>query len=242
MTGTILNVVTILLGGSLGLILGNRLAEHTRQTVTAGIGLVVAVLGVQMALQTQNMVVVMLSVLLGGVVGEWLELEQRLNVLGDWLQTRLAKPGDAPGGVSEAFVTASLVFCVGPLAVLGSVQDGLLGEYRLLAIKSLLDGFAAMAFSATLGWGVLLSAGSILLYQGSISVSAILLSGVVSGTIDATRPEVIEFTATGGILTVAIGLKLLDIKSLRVANYLPALVIAPMLAGIAGWLPALRIA
>lgn len=239
MTGTFLNVATILFGGFLGLLLGNRLPEHIRQTVTGGVGLVVAVLGLQMALTTQNIIVVMFSVLLGGVVGEWMALEQRLNRLGEWLQARLASREAPAGRISEGFVTASLVFCVGPLAVLGSIQDGMLGEYRLLAIKSLLDGFAAMAFSAALGWGVLLSAGSILLYQGGISLAAMLMVGVASEGIDATQPEVVEFTAAGGVLTVAIGLQLLEVKSLRIANYLPALAIAPVIAWAARILPSM---
>lgn len=230
MIGTVLNVSTILLGGCVGLLLGKRLPEAMRQTVTGGLGLVVALLGLQMALTTRNIIIVMFSVLLGGVLGEWMELEQRLNRLGDWLQSRLTGQGSDHGRVSEGFVTASLVFCVGPMALIGPIQDGLLGEYRLLAIKSLLDGFAAMAFSAALGWGVLLSAGSILLYQGGISVVAMLLAGIAMGGIDASLPEVVELTATGGVLTVAIGLKLLDIKPLRVANYLPALALAPAIA------------
>jgi uncharacterized membrane protein YqgA involved in biofilm formation len=234
MTGTLINVATILFGGAIGVLLGNRLPERARQTVMAALGLMTLVLGMKMALQTQNILIVMFSVLLGGVIGEGIGLEARMNALGDWLQRRLAPAGSEPGRFSEGFVTATIVFCVGPLAVLGAIQDGLLGNYELLAIKSILDGFAAMAFAAAMGWGVLVSAGSILLYQGGISLAAMAFAGSWTG-VSEDAPAIVEFSATGGVLILTIGLMLLDIKRLRIANYLPALALAPLTVELLRW-------
>ncbi len=227
MTGTWINVCTVVAGGMLGLLLGNRLSEGARQTVMRGLGLVTLVAGIQMALATRNILIVMFSILLGGVVGEALRIEARMKSLGDALQRRFAPGGTSP--VSEAFVTTSLLFCVGPMAVLGALQDGLAGDYRLLAIKSLLDGFASMAFAAALGWGVLLSAVTVLVYQGGIALTAMLVVRA-GGGINGESAAIAELGATGGVLVMAIGLLLLDIKHLPVGNYLPALAAAPLIA------------
>lgn len=228
MVGTFLNIATVLVGGTAGLLLGNRLPERTRETLLAGIGLVTLVVGMQMALATRNILIVMFSILLGGVVGEWLQLETHLNTLGEWLKQQFSADDDS-SRVSEAFVTASLVFCVGPLTILGAIQDGLLGDYQLLAIKSVLDGFTAMAFAATLGWGVLLSIITLLVYQGGLSLAAMIVAGAWMTGISRETPAVVELSATGGVLILGIGLLLLDLKQVRVANYLPAIVIAPVL-------------
>ncbi|MDQ7029398.1 MAG: DUF554 domain-containing protein [Ardenticatenia bacterium] len=229
MTGTLINVVTVLVGGTTGLVLGHRLSEQARQTLLGGVGLVTVVVGVQMALTTRSILIVLFSVLLGGLIGEWWQLEARLEALGDWLQRRLSR-GEGPSNrVTEGFITASLVFCVGPMTILGAIQDGLLGDYRLLAIKSVLDGFTAMAFAAALGWGVLLSVITLLVYQGGISLSAMILAGAWATNVGRDVPAIVELTATGGVLIIGIGLLLLDIKRLPVANYLPAIGIAPLL-------------
>jgi uncharacterized membrane protein YqgA involved in biofilm formation len=229
LTGTLLNVATVLLGGLLGSLLGNRLPDKMRQTVMSGLGLVTAVVGMQMALGTHNVLLVMGSVLVGGVLGEWWHIEEGLEAVGRWLEDRLGGAVGATGerSITRAFVTASLVFCVGPLTILGSIQDGLTGDYSLLAIKSLLDGFAALAFAATLGSGVVLSIFTILIVQGGISLAAM---GVGSALGEVTRqtPWVIEMTAAGGVLILGISLILLDLRRIRVANLLPAIVIAPL--------------
>jgi uncharacterized membrane protein YqgA involved in biofilm formation len=154
-------------------------------------------------------------------VGEALGISEKLDRLGDFLQAALS--GGENSSISEGFVTASLVFCVGPMAIVGSIQDGLSGDYRLLAVKALLDGFASIAFSASLGWGVAFSAASILVYQGGITLFAGMLSRLL------TDPMILEMTATGGLIIVGIGLKLLNIKDIRLANFLPSLVLAPLL-------------
>ena len=221
MTGTILNVVTVLLGGCLGTALGQRLPEKTRQAVMHGLGLVTIALGVRMTLDTDNILIVMGSVMLGGMIGEWWQLEDRLQAAGDALQERV-KAGTG-STLAQGFVTASLIFCVGPMTVLGSIQDGLLGDYSLLAIKSLLDGFAALALASSLGIGVLFSAVTVLVFQGGLSLLARLAQ------VGMTEPMINEMTATGGLLILGIGLILLDIKRIRLASYLPGIFVAPLI-------------
>jgi len=218
--GTILNVVTVLVGGSLGTVLGQRLPEKMRQTVMHGLGLVTLVVGMRMALTTANVLIVMGSVLLGGVLGEWWRIEDGLQSLGDRLQQRLASgEGD---NLTKGFVTASLIFCVGPMTVLGSIRDGMVGDYTLLAIKSLLDGFAALALASSLGIGVILSAGTVLVFQGGISLLARWAQFGMS------EAMITEMTAAGGVIIMGIGLILLDIKRVRVGSFLPAIFIAPL--------------
>jgi len=229
LTGTLINIITVLLGGLLGSFLGARLPDKMRETVMSGLGLVTAVVGMQMALGTHNILLVMGSVLVGGVLGEWWRIEEGLEAAGRWLEERV---GSAMGSTDErsitrAFVTASLVFCVGPLTILGSIQDGLTGDYSLLAIKSMLDGFAALAFAATLGPGVILAVITILVYQGGLSLMAMGLGNML-GEVTRQTPWVVEMTAAGGVLILGISLILLDLRRIRVANMLPAIVIAPL--------------
>jgi len=196
------------------------LPEGMRKTAMQAIGLVTVLIGVQNFLQFDNPLVPLVSVILGLVVGELLGIEDSLRRFGDALEKRYSKGGSP---VSRAFVTTSLLFCVGPLTVLGSLQDGLSGDYRTLALKSALDGVAALSFASVLGWGVLLSAGTILIVQGSLTVAASLFGEFM------TEPMIGAMTATGGVLILGLGLGLLEIKEVRVANMLPALVLAPVL-------------
>jgi uncharacterized membrane protein YqgA involved in biofilm formation len=226
LVGTAINVATVLVGGVLGSALGQRLPDKMRQTVILGLGLVTAVVGMQTAFGTHNVILIMGSVLFGGIIGEWLRIEDRLEDLGKWLERRVGgDAGERP--VTRAFVTASLVFCVGPLTVVGSIQDGLTGDYRLLAIKSVLDGFAALAFAATMGPGVLLSILTIVVLQGGLSLAA-MMAGEALGEVTAQTLWVVEMTAAGGVLMLAISLLLLDLRRIRVANLLPAVFIAPL--------------
>jgi len=227
--GTLLNIATVLIGGTLGTFLGARLPAKMRETVMSGLGLVTLLIGISMAIKTKEPLVVMGSILLGGVLGEWWRIEDGLEATGRWLEQRFGRPEEAAAGrsITRAFVTASLVFCVGPMTVLGSVLDGLTGDFNILAIKSLLDGFASLAFGASLGPGVLFSALTILVYQGGLSLAARLLGSSLAG-ISAQTPAVIEMSATGGVLIIGIGLLLLDLKRIRLANFLPAIVLAPL--------------
>jgi uncharacterized membrane protein YqgA involved in biofilm formation len=229
MTGTIINIIAVIVGGAFGSIMGARLPHKVRDTVMSGLGLMTITLGMAMALQSKNLLIVMGSVLLGGVLGEWWRIEDGLEAVGHWLEARFGRPDDAAEGrsITRAFVTASLVFCVGPLTVVGSILDGLTGNYQPLALKSMLDGFAALAFSASLGPGVLFSTLTILVYQGGLSLVAHLLGTNLSG-VSAQTPAVVEMGATGGVLIMAIGLILLDLKRIRIGNFLPAIAIAPL--------------
>lgn len=228
MTGTLINAAAVLAGTVLGTLLGGRLPERIRETVMHGLGLFTLVLGVSQGLEafrppladvTRGAVLIILgSVLVGGVLGELLRIEGGLDRAGEALKGRF---GRGQARFTEGFVVASLVFCVGPLTILGSIQDGLTGDYQLLAIKSLLDGFAALAFASALGWGVGFSVITILVYQGALSLSASALAGAFSDAMIAAM------SAVGGILIIGIGLRLLSLREVRVANLLPALVLAP---------------
>lgn len=227
--GTLLNMLTVLIGGTLGTFIGNRLPERIHESLFGVLGLFTMLIGLMDALTTKNPVLLLGSLLVGTLIGEALNIERGLQALGDWVQFKLSRKGSR---VSEAFVTASLVFCVGPLSILGPLDNGLNGDITKLTVKAILDGFAALAFSATLGWGVLLSLVVILIYQGGISLSATAIAPLLHSNPNA----IIELTAAGGVILIAIGFKLLKIKDLRVANYLPALAVAPLLvAAVAAW-------
>jgi uncharacterized membrane protein YqgA involved in biofilm formation len=222
---------------------GARLPERVRQTIVAGLGLFTATIGIKMFLNTENEIIVLASLLVGGLLGEWWRIEDRLRGLGAFLEERFTTPDAAvvrSGGVAEAreesnqgsrfirgFLTASLVFCVGPVTILGSIQDGLTGDYNLLAIKSVLDGFAALAFASSLGIGVLFSTLVIFLYQGSISLLAAQAEALITPAMMA------EMTAVGGVLLLGLAVSsLLEIKPIRVGNFLPALAIAPVIVAL----------
>ena len=227
MTGTFINVGTVLAGTLLGTLVGGRLPEGLQQRVMAGLGLVILVIGVDSALawNETNPLYVLGGILVGGLVGEAIGIERWLERLGDRIQRAVA--GEGHSTVSEGFVTASLLFCVGPLTVLGSIEDGLTDQYTQLATKSVLDGFASIALAAALGWGVGLAALTVLVVQGGITLGAGAFDDVLTGeTLDA-------LTSAGGILIIGISLKLLDVKDVKVGNFLPALVLTPAIVGIA---------
>ena len=186
--GTAINVLAVLAGGSLGTLAGARLPEGIRSTAMQAIGIVTLLVGVSHFLRFDNVLLPLVSVILGLVVGELLDVDAKLRRLGDHLEERFSK-GESP--VSRAFVTTSLLFCVGPLTVIGSLQDGLNGDYSILALKSALDFIAALAFASVLGWGVLLSAGTVLVVQGSLTLGAGFLDAVITG------PMISSTTATG---------------------------------------------
>ena len=276
--GTLLNVVTVLLGSGIGLLLGQRLPERTRDVVTDGLGLVTLLVAALSAVAVTDpiladavgsggpVLVVLGSVLLGGIVGSLLRLEDRLAGLGDLVRRTLSRRvratsraargrhldrpdrsagsatvevpavGGAASGIDEdaagrgrfvdGFVTASLVFCVGPLTVLGSLDDGLGHGIDKLALKSTLDGFASIAFAASLGWGVAASALVVLVVQGTLTLLGALLGDLLPPA------ELSALTATGGLLLVGVGLRLLRIRPVPVADLLPALVVAPVLVAV----------
>jgi uncharacterized protein len=229
LSGTFINVGTVLLGTLIGVLIGRRLPGGIQERVMAGLGLVTLVLGIDNALHWRDTspLIVFGAVLLGGIVGELIGIERWIERLGDFAQSRLAR-GREHSRVSEGFVTASLLFCVGPLTVVGSIQDGLTGDNATLVSKALLDGFAAIAFASTLGWGVGLAAVTVLLVQGGISLGAGLFEHILSEGSEALAALV----SAGGILIIGISLKLLGLKDVKVGNFLPALVFAPALVGL----------
>src|SRR3990172_40692 len=181
MTGTIINMITVFIGGTIGMVVGSRFPDRVRQTVIAGLGLFTAAIGIQMFVKTENPIIELGSLLLGGLVGEWWRIEDGLRSLGAFFERRFIRnPENAEGSrFIRGFLTASLVFCVGPMTILGSIQDGLTGDYNLLAVKSVLDGFASLALASTLGIGVMFSALIVLVYQGGISLLATQLGALV---------------------------------------------------------------
>lgn len=225
MTGTFLNIATVILGGIIGLVFGARIPEKLKETVIAGMGLFTASMGIQMFLKTENPLIVLGSLLIGTLLGEWLRIEDGLHNLGKILEQRFSKEGDdGSNKFVRGFLTASLLFCVGPMTILGSIQNGLTGDYNLLAVKSVLDGFASLAFTSTLGVGVMFSTIIILVYQGGISLLAAQLNAIV------TPSMMNELTATGGVILIGLAISsLLEIKKIRVGNMLPGLLVAPLI-------------
>ena len=238
--GTVLNVVAILIGAGLGILIGHRLPERTRRTVTDALGLVTLVIGGLniVALRDEDyiaavggggtLLVVLAALLIGGIAGSLLRIEERLEAFGGWLQATFVR-GDGTQSRArfvEGFVDASLVFCIGPLAVLGSLSDGLGKGIEQLALKSTLDGFASLAFAASLGWGVAASALSVGVWQGLLTLLGALVGSFMSAALIAS------LTATGGVLLLGVGLRLLNIRQVPVGDLLPALIIAPVLTAI----------
>ncbi len=236
LSGTLLNVATVLLGTAIGMLAGARVPPRMQESLTTGLGFFTLIIAASMALpiftspdvRPGDELAVLASLLGGVVIGELLRLHDGLESLGTWFQRRLARTGDASQSrIAEGFITASLVFCVGPLTILGSLENGLTGDITLLATKSLLDGVASIAFAAALGAGVYLSALTVLVVQGGIAAGAFLLRDVMD------PPTVLAITAAGGLILLGVALRLLDLKPVRVASFLPALVLAAIFLRVA---------
>jgi uncharacterized protein len=234
LSGTLLNVATVLAGTLVGLLVGSRMRPRMQESLVTGLGFFTILIAISMgisifsdpAARPGDDLAVLAAVLVGVVIGEALRLHDGLEWLGGWFQRRLAR-SERPSRISEGFVTASLVFCVGPLTILGALENGLTGDVQLLAIKSLLDGVASIAFAAALGPGVALSAITVLVVQGSIAGGAFLLRDVMD------PPTILAITSAGGVILLGVGVRLLDMKAVRVANFLPALILAPLFVRVA---------
>jgi len=229
-TGTIINVVAVLIGGTLGTVLGAVLPARFQEIVMQALGLATLLIGMQMALKTANPLFPLLGILFGALIGELIGIEGALNRLGDYFQRRFSGGG---GTFAQGFVTASLVFCVGPITILGALQNGLNpGDIRLLGVKSVLDGFASFGFAAAFGPGVLFSTIIILVYQGGISLGAGVVKVLIFSHLSTAQFDSVigEMTAVGGLMVLSVGLRLLKIVELRIGNFLPGLLAAPVFA------------
>jgi len=228
-TGTIINVFTVLAGGMVGILARKAIAERYQKIILSGLGLFTVAIAFDLFLDGDQSLVILGSVLLGSLLGEWLQIENRLTHLGERIEAWYTRRNGAAGDTFvRGFVTASLLFCIGPMAILGSIQDGLSGDFQLLLIKAVMDGFAAMALTTSLGAGVLFSALTVLLYQGGISLLAAQLQSVLTGAM------INELNAVGGILLMGLAIStLLEIKPVKVGNMLPALLLAPLLVAAA---------
>jgi uncharacterized membrane protein YqgA involved in biofilm formation len=230
MTGTFINVIAILIGSGIGLLFGSRLSDRFKSTMLSIMGIFTVTVGIQMFLKTENMLIVLGALVLGAILGEWLKIEDWLKNFGIWIEKRISGGSESTSGrFVRGFLAASVLYCTGPMAVLGSISDGLSGDYLTLSIKSVLDGLLSVAFSSALGIGVAFSALPVFSYQGMITLLAAQLNAIVS------PPMMNEMTATGGILLIGIGISsMLELKKIRVGNVIPALAIAPAIVYVLG--------
>ncbi|MDQ3779671.1 MAG: DUF554 domain-containing protein [Chloroflexota bacterium] len=234
-SGTWINAAAVLVGTTLGVVLADRLPARMREIIVQGVGLITIAIGLSMSASMNQgdggriagVVLGLIAVVAGGLLGEWWRLEQRLEGLGDRLKARFA----GSGSFTEGFVAASLLFCVGPLTLLGSIENGLNGGTRLLGVKSTLDGIAAVALAGSYGIGVGFSIPVILLYQGAVSLAAGALTRIIPDP--ANDPRILLMNGVGGILVIGLGINLLNLARIRVAAFLPALALAPLVQALA---------
>mgnify|MGYP003584312226 FL=1 len=225
MKGTLVNVAAILAGAGLGLILRLGISESCKRTILQAMGLAVLFIGIRMSLASQNSIIIVLSLAVGAVLGEMARLEERLDAFGIWL-TELV--GDRFGDIGKGFVTASLVYCIGAMAIVGSLQEGLTGDASIIYAKALIDGTVSVIFTASMGIGVMLAAVPVLFYQGAITLAAGSLQTLI------TDPMLAEVSGVGGVLIIAISLNMLKLTKIKLANLLPGLPLAVLLVWL-GW-------
>ncbi len=224
--GTIINAIAILIGGALGLLFRKGFPERISQTTLQALGLFTLLVGVSMAIQGQELIMVLISLALGAVFGEWINIEDRLERFGYWLEGRLHLREKSP---AKGFIYTSLLFCVGSMAIVGSITDGIKGDYSILVTKAMMDGIISIPFAASMGVGVLGSAVPILLYQGSLT----LLASKVQSFF--TPAMVRELTSVGGVIVMGIGVNVLGLQKVRVGNFIPALLFIVLILYFKGW-------
>ncbi|PQZ59341.1 MULTISPECIES: DUF554 domain-containing protein [Bacillus] len=225
--GAVVNGVCIIIGTLFGKLFSN-IPESMKGTIMHAIGLTVAALGLQMALKSENFLVVILSLVIGAVIGEWLQLEERLKQLGEWLENKVGSKGK--GSISEGFVTATLIFAIGAMGILGALDSGIRGNHDVLFTKAIIDGFISIILTTTLGIGVVFSAIPVILYEGAIAIFATQINSFVPEKL--MNQFIVEMTATGGIMIFAIGLNLLGFIKIKVANLLPGILVVGMIVSI----------
>ncbi|MFR0779851.1 MAG: DUF554 domain-containing protein [Zhenhengia sp.] len=223
--GTLVNVVLVLIGGFVGLFLKKGISKRLSDLIMHAIALVTMVIGINFATASENMLIVIISLVVGALIGEGINIDKRLNQLGDLIKSKVKSES---GNVGEGFVTATLLFCVGSMAIMGALDSGLRGDHTVLYTKAIMDGISALIFASSMGIGVLLSAVPILLYQGSIT----LLSSFIQPYL--TQSMMTEMNGVGGILLIGLGISILGIKEIKVSNLLPALVIPVILLAFIG--------
>ncbi|MBK5252210.1 MAG: DUF554 domain-containing protein [Peptostreptococcaceae bacterium] len=214
MLGTLVNAAGIIIGSTIGLLFGKRITERYNQTIIKSIALAIILMGIQNALKVQSVPFVIISLFLGSFLGEYWDIEGRLEKLGLWMEKKMAGGGNS---FSKGFVTATLLHCVGSMAIIGALEGGLTGNHQILYAKSVINGVIDIVLASTLGIGVLFSSVSVLLYQGSIVIAASFLKQFLVESV------VTEMSAIGGLLIMAMGLNMLDFKKIRVGNMIPAI-------------------
>ncbi|WP_342542594.1 DUF554 domain-containing protein [Paenisporosarcina sp. FSL H8-0542] len=229
--GTLINALLIIVGTIIGRLLKN-IPENMKQTVMYAIGLAVTVIGLQMGFESGQFLIVIISLVVGAVIGEWIDLDHQLNRFGHWLESKVGKNKKGENiSIAQGFVSATLIFVIGSMAVIGALDSGLRNDHDLLIVKGLIDGFTSIILATTLGIGVLLSAVPVILYQGTIALFATQISRVIPQ--EALALYIQEMTATGGIMIVAIGLNMIGLTKIRVANLLPGILVVAIVMAIA---------
>ncbi|GKV67069.1 MULTISPECIES: DUF554 domain-containing protein [unclassified Sporosarcina] len=219
--GSLFNVLTIILGTLIGRFL-HGIPERMKETIMYGIGLAIVAIGLQMTFATTQIVIVIVSIVIGAIIGEWMDLDGKINLLGQWIEGKLPAKKEGPG-IAQGFVTATLIFCVGSMAIIGAIDSGLRNDHNVLVMKGILDGFTSIILSSTLGIGVAFSAVPLFLYQGSITFLASIISRFVPD--DLLQFFISEMTATGGLMIAAIGLNLIGLTKIRIANFIPGIAV-----------------
>lgn len=224
MTGTIINALAIFVAGLIGLMIGKGIPENMSRTIQDGLGLLVMIIGIEYAFKAESLAIVGISLAIGAIIGELRRWEAKLDKVGYLLQAKFGKGED--NQFVKGFVSASLLFCVGAMAVIGALEDGLTGNYQILLIKSILDGIFSLIFAASMGVGVLFSAIPVFIYQGSISLASTFIKPIL------TDPMLNNITALGGVLIAGLGLNIIGITKIKVANLLPGIFVVPIIMAI----------
>lgn len=224
MVGFLVNTAAVAVGSTIGLLAGSRLKEKYKHIVLSSLGLVTIVIGVRMAIKTENVLILVASLVVGGLLGEWFGIERLLEKFAEFLKRKV---GSSAEQFVLGFVTASLLFCVGPMTVVGSFEDGLYNKGELIYIKSLMDGFASIALTAAFGIGVIFSTIVVFVYQGALTFAAYYLQSYLSG------PVVNEMSAAGGVIVIGIGVNVLGLTKIKVGNLILALPLAAFIAALA---------
>lgn len=220
MFGTLINIIAIIIGSVFGLVIHSRLPKKITDTAFHGVGLFTIILGVMMAVKTNNLLIMIFSIVIGAIVGEIVDIDKRINGFGDWLKKKFKTKNE---GFSEGFITAFLLFCMGSMTILGAFEDGIYGTPNLLVAKSVLDGFSSIVLAATMGIGVLFSFIPLLFFQGGLTIFASYMQSVF------TDIMINELTAVGGVILLGLGISMLEIKKIRILNMLPSLIIVVIL-------------